>query len=354
MIPLFNPRRCKPALFATVNSMARRRFGPGVAVEEFEDRLSELYDIRYVAATTSGTMALFLAIHALRANGNMIPESTVYYPAYGFIAGAEQAVLCGHGIKLIDVDTNTLQITRQTLAQETWFRYPAFIFIEHNGIPTDAGRLLMEMLSGRRVPVIMDLACSIANHSKRGPADFYTWSFSSPKLVQTGQGGAIGTNDPDLYRHVKDLQDHGGRLWRVLRTHEKLGFNLRFNDILASYGLAQLSQIKWIKEQNREIWSTYNAAFGKPLPFKCGWCYSFWSKQPRSLINKLQSVGIEAAQLYPLVSSNPGLRPHVREIVGYPNAAMAAEHLVYFPSWIGLKAKEVKFIAEQVLKAEGL
>lgn len=349
MIPLFNPRRCPRGIAAVASTLCQKEYGPGRQVALFEDKLSELYDVRYVSATTSGTMALFLALNVLDWTRKHV---TVYYPAYGFIAGAEMAALRGQQIKLVDVDQSSLQMTRATLSQEAWTQNPMFIFIEHNGIPTLQGKYLLEMLSMRNIPVIMDLACSIGNPYKKPPASFYTWSFSTPKLVQTGQGGAIGTDDEGLFRIVKELQDHGGRLWRLKRTHERLGFNLRFNDILASYGLAQLRQMKWIREQNREIWMEYNRIFNKPILGENGWCYTFWSKNPKMLIVKLAMMGIEAAQLYPLVCSNPGLRPRIRDLGGYPNAAMAAEHVVYLPSWLGLKRNEIRFIAESVLEAE--
>jgi len=350
MIPLFNPRLCKSGIGAVAWSLMERRLGPGSETEKFEQKIAELFNIRYVTALPSGTTALMMAVQILKKIHGMSLRS--FYPAYGFIAGAEASILSGHPVTLIDVTSDTLQMCPIAYRGALEFGHPGWVtYIEHNGIPNDRQRNFLDVLSSRRMPTILDLACSIGNPYPRPPADFYTWSFSVPKLVTTGQGGAIGTNDKELHDQVRRIYDHGGN-WRVTRRHSNLGLNFRFNDILASYGLAQLKQIKWIREKNREIWSYYNTLFHKPLPNECGWCYHVWSKFPTGLILRLRNVGIEAVQLYPLMSDHGIISGILSEKPRFANAESAASHVVYIPSWIGLKRSEVRFIAEQIQRAE--
>lgn len=351
MIPLFNPRRCWPGMAAVAWSLMKRRMGPGSETEKFEKTIGELFNIRYVTAVPSGTVALMLACQILKAIRG--PHLNSFYPAYGFVAGAEASILGGHPVELIDVCGDTLQMSQgQYQAMTEFTGTPAWLtYIEHNGMPNTKQRLFLDSLSNHRIPVILDLACSIGNPYPRPPADFYTWSFSVPKLVTTGQGGAIGTNDKDLHAEVRRLYDHGGN-WRATRRHSKLGLNFRFNDILASYGLAQLKQIKWIMERNIEIWFEYNRHFHKPLDHDAGWCYYVWSKYAAGMILKLERLGIEASQLYPLMTDHGMISGRLTTKRVFSNAASAAEHLVYLPSWIGLKKSEIRYIAEQVQRTE--
>jgi perosamine synthetase len=314
-----------------------------------------MFGVKHVVATTSGTTALLIAMQLMTLE---LKSQRVFCPAYGFIAGAEMAKWMNFDIKLVDVDETSMAMDfNHSQERHTVNRGDLAIVIEHNGRwSTTASETMQKLTEGvRTVPTVLDMACSIA--SKLGPcprpgASFYTWSFSVPKFVTTGQGGAIGTNDAGLHRLILDFVDHGGG-WRNSRLHSKLGFNFRFNDILAAYGLAQLERIDEIIQKQHDIWGAYDEylCMGRSsgTAFGNGWCYSYKSQDPIYLIDCLDAQGIQASRLYPPLRSHSSL-----ELFGSvaPIADKLWESIVYLPSWIGMSRKEVQRVARAVIGIE--
>jgi len=202
----------------------------GPLTERFERALAERIGVRHVICTTSGTAAILLALRCLF--GADVP---VVIPSLTFIATAHAATLAGLRPILSDVDERGLLHHSGE--------------VDHPEIPVH--------ISGRHASVgemAVEDACEAFPKRPEGYAACY--SFSPNKVITTGQGGAVATDDDLLAKRMRRYKDHG-RTERGSDDHRSLGFNLRFTDLQAAVGLAQLEKLDERLVRMRAIHALY-------------------------------------------------------------------------------------------------
>jgi perosamine synthetase len=179
------------------------------------------------------------------------------------------------------------------------------------------------------------------------------FSFSVPKLITTGQGGMVVTNDEALKVRCMEVIDQGSTSWRRTGIHEGVGANFKFNDICAAYGLAQLNDIEELLKKRYSIHTTYLEE-GIPLhTFPQGrltgpWTNILVSKKAQAIKFALLQEGIESRLVYrPLHLSfkRPGKV--------YKNSRYLAEYALYLPSSLSLTKKQVRHICS-IIKSTGV
>jgi dTDP-4-amino-4,6-dideoxygalactose transaminase len=205
----------------------------GPKVEEFEAGLARACDVEHALAVSSGTAALHLAVLAF----GLEPGDEVLVPAYTFPATANVVALAGLKPVLVDVDPETMNID------------PAKIEV---GPRTKA--LLAVHLFGRSLPLhelpdvaLLEDAAGALGARYRGRACGSLGvagclSFHPRKIVTTGEGGAVTTNDAAFADEVRLLRNHG---WRSLAPADMPvpGLNYRLSDILCAVGIPQLARL---------------------------------------------------------------------------------------------------------------
>lgn len=296
--------------------------GPGKTTFAFEEKICEITGSKYCLSTTSGTTAIIIALLSLE----LKPESTVLFPAYTFLAGANAARFLGYKIKLVDIKPETLSMTPVADGD-------AIIFVNHNGyVGEDVAKI-----KSFGIPMIEDSSQALGIPGAGRTGDLGIFSFSVPKIVTCGQGGAIITDREDLYEKCKRIRDHGEN-WRKTRIHEHLGVNFKFNDILAAYGLAQLNILDELLEKRSEIWRLYQKDIKN---MNCGWMAIHRTKNANKVIFDLKQENIEAVKYYRPVNHNP---PYFDKIT-YPEAEKVYEECVYLPSSLNLTKNDVNRIS---------
>jgi perosamine synthetase len=330
MIPVFKPMT-NPAWTARVAAQIDSGYvGPGRATTEFEGRFAQMSGVHCCIATTSGTMALWLAIRSLELSRG----STVLFPAYGMAAGANAAAMLDLNVRLVDIDEETLCMDPQS---DSLGDASAMIAIAVNGNWNGCEGFA----SGAGIPCIMD-ACQALGCQHKWLSDLVCYSFSPQKLITTGQGGLIGSNDYEKLRGAIELRDHGGD-WRAIRIHHRIGLNLRFDDIKAAYAMAQLDSLEELVAKRREIRKAYRSH----IPIvggDDGWCVIYRTGRAKELMAHLHERGVESMQPYKPNRLNASSR--TEEI--FPNAERAARELVYLPSHLHLRQSDVDYICEAI------
>lgn len=347
MIRQFEPTVKLKYIWSVVKCLLNKNLGPGKIVEEFEQELCNIQQKAYCVSTTSGTTALMMAIESL----NLPKGSTILFPAYTFLAGANAARFMGYKVRLVDVTSTNycMQLPDKKDLKDV----SCIMLVNHNGYDA-SGPGFYDFCKANKIKLIEDSSQCLGNRFCGGYGDVSVLSFSVPKLVTTGQGGAVLTNNEKLYKRLKEIRDHGDN-WRKTRIHEKLGVNFKFNDILASYGLAQLKDFKNIKCKKESIACNYRKFLGsysknlnKGLLWEVPWMFIYESKKADRIVEELQKSGIQAVKYYSPINHNPPYKTKRK----FPVAERLGQELVYLPSSLHLKKREIKRICAIILNVE--
>ncbi len=241
--------------------------GPRVA--EFEAKFAAKTGAREAVAVSSGTTALFLALHAL----GIGPGDEVIVPSLSFIATANVITHCQATPVFVEVDPRTYNIDPEAIEPAISPRTRAIMTVHQLGMPADLDRI-DEIARGHDLPVVEDAACAIGSIYKGRPvgdgANLGCFSFHARKVVAIGEGGMITTRDPAIaarlrrLRHqgmsVSDLDRHEADCM-IIEEYPEVGYNFRLSDIHAAVGLAQLAKLDHFVERRRAIAARYNAEF---------------------------------------------------------------------------------------------
>lgn len=212
----------------------------GPAVDEFEARLCELTGARHAVAFSSGTAALHAACFAARLG----PGDRVAVPALTFAASAACVTYVGASPVVLDIDPVTLNLDPAAVPDDV----EALVAVHYAGLPVD-----LERVTRRPRVVIEDAAHALGARTPDGPvgncahSDLCCFSFHPVKVVTTGEGGAVTTNDDGLAAALRRFGHHGmtarpdlgGWVYEIAEE----GHNLRLSDIAAALGTSQLAKL---------------------------------------------------------------------------------------------------------------
>ena len=223
---------------AEVLATGQLTMGPKVA--EFEAELARACATEHAVAVSSGTAALHLAVLAL----GIGEGDEVVVPAYTFPATANVVALAGARPVLVDVDARTMNLDVERVAAAVTPRTRAVLAVHLFGRPVDWEALEAAVPAG--VALLEDAAGALGATRRGRPCGglgvLGCLSFHPRKIVATGEGGAIVTNDGGVADAARRLRHHG---WQPpdLRDLPQPGLNYRLSDILCAVGLPQLRRL---------------------------------------------------------------------------------------------------------------
>lgn len=344
-IPQYQPVIKLKYIYAVVKQMLSGWVGSGKTVEDFEQAIT-YYTDKTAVSTTSGTMALYLAISALE-----IPkDKKIIFPSYTFLAGANVARCLGYEVEFIDVNITSLAIDPMKLEirLNKANDIGAVIFVDHNGFMDDILEI-QSLCKRHKIKLIEDSAQAVGTAGYYGDIGIY--SFSVPKLITTGQGGVAFSNDPDLIRKMRELRDHGDN-WRSTKIHTEIGLNLKFNDILAAFGLAQLKELDKLLDKKETILKEYSKYIHIEKRIIAGresaWMVIYRTNNADKIIEALSKEKIQAVKYYRSIPSNPSFG----EQNNFPNAEYIHDHFLYLPSSLNLTKSDIKRICRIIKEIE--
>jgi len=239
--------------------------------EHFEQEWAEKLDVQHVLAVTSGTAALICACAAL----GIGPGDEVIVPGYTFIATAIAPLMCGAIPVLADVDSSLL-LDAADVERRITSRTKAIIPVHMQGMPCDMDAIMA--VARRHNLVVIEDACQADAGSYHGRrlgsiGDMGAFSFNYYKLITCGEGGAVATNNYELFARARMMHDGGSVFWP---TKDKadfplfMGMEFRFNNLLAAILRVQLTQVdEWInagRAGKRRIYEALRAAGVRVVP----------------------------------------------------------------------------------------
>lgn len=331
---------------------------------EFELRLAEALEVPHVSCVNNGTISLVLA---LKASG-VQPGDKVIVPDITMIATPNAAWLLGAEPLLVDLDPANLCLnlaTTKRLVQND-ARIKAVFYVSLNGRSHSAAELndFKTFCHNHGVTFIEDAAQSFASKTADGAfvgtiGDYGSFSFSPHKIISTGQGGALVTNEQLRYEDIERLKDFG-RLAGGADVHDHFGINSKFTDMQAVVGIEQLKKLQTKAEQKKHIYCQYaqQLADVKEVQFlstnlshTIPWFVDVYAERRNELSSFLKGRGIQTRFLYPAI--------HTQAIYpdkGDPNynhndlvvsTEMAPKGL-WFPSSLKLTTEEIKTVCDSV------
>ena len=225
------------AAVAEVLASGQLTMGPKVA--EFERALAEAVGTTHAAAVSSGTAALHLAVLALGIGSG----DEVIVPAYTFPATGNVVELCGARVVLVDIDPDSFVLDPAKVADAVTPRTRAVLAVHLFGRPVEWEAL--QTAVPQDVVLIEDAAGALGGRYRETPCGalgaLACFSFNPRKIVTTGEGGAVTTDEAELDAAVRRLRHHG---WAAPGEMPAPGYNYRLSDLLCAVGIPQLAALE--------------------------------------------------------------------------------------------------------------
>lgn len=264
MVPWLGEEEAQAAAAAVMSGWVAQ--GPRVAA--FERAFAERVGAAHAVAVSSCTTALHLALVALGVG----PGDEVVVPSLSFIATANAVRYVGARPVFADVEEATGNVTAATIDAVRTPATKAVIAVHQGGVPADV-EALRAACTRWGAALVEDAACAIGStvqgRSVGAGALLAAWSFHPRKLVTTGEGGMLTTDDAAWAQRLRRLREHGMNASAaerhassrpVLERYLEVGFNYRMTDVQAAVGLVQLGKLDAMVARRRELAARYDAA----------------------------------------------------------------------------------------------
>lgn len=246
---------------AVVETLKSGMLTTGSKVREFEEKISETLGCDYTSVVSNGTAALHCAVNAIGVKGK-----EVIVPAISFAATANCIVYEGGKPIFIDVyDDGSIDLDEieELINKNT----AAIIAVDFAGQKSDLFEL-NKLAKKYDVKLIIDAAHSfgIQNSDDFDYVDIMTFSFHPVKIITTGEGGAICTNNKELHKKIQQFRSHGidtdySKRKRYEYDIIDLGYNYRLTDIQCALGISQINKVHDFIDKRQCIAKYYNKAF---------------------------------------------------------------------------------------------
>ena len=327
-------------------------------LDKFENEFSNYIGSKFAISTSSCTGALYLSLLACgigEGDEVIVPELTWVATASAIKYVGATPVFADVDLETWCIDTNDLQ---NILTENTKAIMPVHLY----GNPAEMSKI-MSFANENNLSVIEDAAPAIGatyNNQKVGSfGDFGCFSFQGAKLLVTGEGGMVVTNDEEKFNKLKKLWDHGrvpGTFWI-----DELGYKFKMSNLQAAFGLGQLENIEALIESKKRNYTRYVENLKNTKGIKLSragkntesiyWMTSVLidselNIEREALTNQLRDLNIDTRPVFPAISQYPIWGKKYKE---NPNSKIIAENAFNLPSGVNLKKEEIDYICESII-----
>lgn len=332
----------------------------GRYTDEFEHRFASFCNVKHGISCCNGTVALHLALLA----EGIGPGDEVIVPTLTYIATANAVTYCGARPIFVDSEPETWNINPDLIEDKIIPKKTKGIIVVHlYGHPVNMDPV-MDIAKRHGLFVVEDAAeahgALYKNKIVGSIGDIGAFSFFGNKIITTGEGGMVVTNEDKLAETIRLLKGQGvdpkRRYWFPI-----IGYNYRMTNIQSAIGLAQLENISWHLGKRREVAELYYKYLGDlkdfiQLPIEKDWAHhAFWMysivlkdnvKMSRDeLINRLERDGIETRPMfYPMHV----LPPYKEEKIVYPVADSITSRGLNLPTHSLLTEEDIIYISDKI------
>lgn len=343
----------------------------------FEQAFSVHQQVAHAVATSNCTTALHLAlvVAGIKAGDDVV------VPSFSFVATANAATYVGARPVFADVDPITGNVTAQTIARVLTNKTTAIIAVDQAGMPLDLAPL-RALCDEHDIVLIEDAACGAGATYRGAPvgvgADLTAWSFHPRKVLTTGEGGMLTTNNEVWADRARTLREHSMDLSAAERhtsvlapqeSYSEIGFNFRMTDMQAAMGLVQLSKLDQMVARRRELAARYQQHFTGALGLRCmadpdygtSSFQSFWIEvgsdsaiDREGLLAHLANDGISARRGIMAAHLQPAYAGHTGIVTPLPVTERLTANTLILPLYHQLDEHEQDRVISSVLAATGV
>lgn len=332
----------------------------GPKVKEFEQAICDYTGAKYCVAVNSATSGLHIAMLAA---GVKEGDEVITSPMT-FLASANCARYCGANVKFADVEKDTANISPEEIKKHISSNTKAIVPVHFAGQSCNMEEI-QKIAKENNLFVIEDAAHAIGSNykdSKVGSckySDMTVFSFHPVKTITTAEGGAVTTNNEELYKRLCAFRSHGmHKDGEMVNTWEyemrELGYNYRMTDVQAALGVSQLKRLDKFKKRRREIVKFYNENLGishlieKDFSEACFHLYPILVENRAEFYKKAKEVGLNLQVHYIPVHTQPYYRELGYKWGDYPNAEDYYKHCISLPLYPDLKDSDLKEIIKRI------
>ena len=319
--------------------------------EELENAIKKFVGTKHAVMTVNGTVSLTLALLAL----GLKPGDEVLVPNMTMIASPNSAVKVGIKPILVDIEAKTLCMDLEKAAKAISPKTKALMYVPFNGRCADMNEVV-KFCANNNIFLIEDAAQALGSFYKNKHLGSFgkigSFSFSTPKIITTGQGGALVTNDGDLHQKIKRLKDFG-RAKGGNDIHDDWGWNFKFTDLQAVLGIEQMKKLPGRAKRKKAMLALYHKLLKDVKEIKfietssgtSPWFIDVLVPDPKALQSYLKERGIGSRLFYPAIHTQP-----IYETVKgkFPVATSIGNHGLWLPSSSFLKDSDIKFICKEI------
>jgi dTDP-4-amino-4,6-dideoxygalactose transaminase len=331
--------------------------------KEFENQFAKICHVKHAVAVNSGTSALEIALRTIKVKA----EDEVLVPTNTFSATAAAVIFAGAKPKLTDINPNSLCIDVENIQKNITSKTKGVIVVHIGGLICPEIEEIRELCREKKLFVIEDAAHAQGSTINKKPAgslsDAGCFSFYPTKVMTTGEGGMITTDNDKIAEKAKILRDQGKENFNSNIIIE-LGYNWRLPEISAAIGLTQLKRLPEIIKKRNKIAKYYDKELSKingikPLKTPSNILNNYYKYvallddgiDREKLKEKLRDKGVRCSgEVYwpPL-----HLQPVYKRLLGtkegdFPQAEDACKRMICLPIYAQMTPEDAQFVVEKL------
>lgn len=321
---------------------------------KFEELIAKYTGTKHCIVVNNGTISLTLAAMAVGVKSG----DEVIIPNYSMIASPNSILMFGAKPVFVDVEKDTLCLDLALVKKAVTKKTKAIMLVTANGRYPKVGiKAFKDFCKKENLILIEDSAQSLGSFYPNGKhigseGLVGSFSFSAPKVISTGQGGALITNDDKVAQRLRKLKDFG-RSGGGNDVHDSIGYNFKFTELQACIGIEQMKKLKWRVNRKKKILKLYKKKlknieqvtfFDQDLENTTPWFIDVLVDNRDKLQLHLKENGIGSRVMYPPINK--------QEAYNYPGnysvSNLVGEKGLWLPSASQLTDEEIDYITSQI------
>ncbi len=319
----------------------------------FEDMIKDYTGAKHCWIMSNGTVSLSAALLAVGVG----PGDEVVCPDFTMVATPNAIELIGARAVFVDIEKESLCIDFESMVERVTEKTKAIMLVSINGRYPERIRDFVGFCREKKIHLIEDAAQSLGSfcdgrHLGRF-GEIGSFSFSMPKIITTGQGGALITDDDELANRIKRIRDFGRDIGGSDHYLSK-GWNFKFSDFQAVIGIEQMKKLPRRVDRKKKMGLLYGDLLKKIPEVElidtnyndtAPWFFDILCKKREALQVYLKENGIGTRPFYPALHAEPAygyMDEH------YPISEMVAQNGLWLPSSIILTDDQICYICEKI------
>lgn len=318
---------------------------------QFEDMIKEYTGAKYCWITSNGTVSLSIALMAC---GVGVGDEVIC-PDYTMVATPNSAELIGAKAVFVDIERDTLCMDFEKMKEAVTPKTKAVLLVSINGRYPNRFEEFAPFCEKNGICLIEDAAQSLGSFYKGTHLGRLgrvgSFSFSAPKIITTGQGGALITDDPELDDKIKKIRDFG-RDQGGSDHYLMKGWNFKFSDLQAVVGIEQMKKVPDRVRRKKEMGKLYDCLLSGISGVELirtnyddtsPWFFDILCERREELIAYLKEKGIGSRPFYPPLHAEPA---YGYGEMHFPVTEDIAARGLWLPSTITITDEQIKYICE--------